>query len=135
MSGIIIFLHIVICLLLIMIILMQSGRGGGLTEAFASAESMFGAQTSSFLIKGTTILASIFLVTNLTLAFISSRKNESIMSKMAAEAAKKAPQQPIVITPPKTEEPQKTEASPAAIKMELPSPTQGAFNKEMPAAL
>lgn len=72
-------LHTLICVLLVCIILMQSGRGGGLTESFASAESMFGAQTSSFLIKGTTILASLFLVTCLSLAFLSTQKNKSLI--------------------------------------------------------
>ena len=100
MSNIFIFLHIVVCVLLILIILMQSGRGGGLTEAFASAESVFGAQTSGFLIKGTTIFASLFLVTCLSLAFLSSRKTESIMAKKAAAEKKAAePSLPAVATP------------------------------------
>ena len=55
MTGLILFLHAIISILLATIILMQSGRGGGLTEGFQAAESLFGAQTSSFLVKGTTI--------------------------------------------------------------------------------
>jgi len=79
MFGFLIFLHIVICLLLVTIILMQSGRGGGLTEGFAAAESMFGAKTNSMLVKGTTIFASIFLVTCLSLAFLSAHQNKSLL--------------------------------------------------------
>ena len=66
MTGFIIFIHTIICIFLVVIILMQSGRGGGLTENFAAAESMFGAKTNVFLIRGTTILASLFLVTCLS---------------------------------------------------------------------
>ena len=78
------FLHALICAVLITIILMQSGRGGGLTESFASAESMFGAQTNEFMVKATTIIAAIFLVTCLSLAVLSSRKAASLMSNKIA---------------------------------------------------
>jgi preprotein translocase subunit SecG len=87
MLTLVIVIHSIVCILLGLIILMQSGRGGGLTEAFASAESVFGAQTSTFLVKGTTILASLFLVTCLSIAFLSSKKSQSIMMNRAAETA------------------------------------------------
>lgn len=80
MFGFVIFIHVLICLLLVTIILMQSGRGGGLTEGFAAAESMFGAKTNAMLVKGTTIFATIFLITCLGLAFLSSRQNKSLLS-------------------------------------------------------
>ena len=59
-----------------MIILMQSGRGGGLTEGFAPAESMFGVKTNEFLIKGTTLLAVFFLnyILNVSCASLSKRE-------------------------------------------------------------
>ena len=80
MTTFIIVIHALICILLSMVILMQSGRGGGLTETFASAESVFGAKTNSFMVKTTAILASLFLVTCLSLAYFSSRKDRSLMS-------------------------------------------------------
>ena len=83
MTGFFMFLHALICLMLVVIILMQSGRGGGLTEAFASAESMFGANTNEFLTKGTTVLASIFLITSLSLAVMSAQKGKSLMTESA----------------------------------------------------
>jgi len=84
MTGFIMFLHAFVCVLLGAIILMQSGRGGGLTENFSSAESMFGAQTSAFLIKATAVLATVFFVTSLGLAILSSRKGKSLMSDKVA---------------------------------------------------
>ncbi len=81
MTGFVIFIHALVCLMLVVIILMQSGRGGGLTEGFAAAESMFGAKTNEFLIKGTTVFATIFLVTCLSLAFLSSDKEKSLMAE------------------------------------------------------
>ena len=79
MTGLFIFIHVLSCVLLIVVVLMQSGRGGGLTEGFASAESMFGAKTNEFMVRSTTWLAAIFLVTSLTLAFLSAKKEESLM--------------------------------------------------------
>ena len=87
MTGFFMFLHAVVSLLLLVIILMQSGRGGGLTESFASAESMFGAKTNEFMIKATTVFASLFLVTCLGLAVVSSQKGKSLMSSKVASQA------------------------------------------------
>jgi preprotein translocase subunit SecG len=84
MFGFITVLHILICVLLGLVILMQSGRGGGLTENFAAAESMFGAQTNTFLVKTTTVFGVVFLVTCLSLAAMSSRREESLMSRKVA---------------------------------------------------
>lgn len=90
MEGLIFFVHVITCVLIIVVILMQSGRGGGLTEGFASAESMFGAHTNEFMIKATTVLAAVFLVTSLTLAVLSAKKEVSVMAKRAADAKEQA---------------------------------------------
>lgn len=74
-------LHAIVCILLIVIILMQTGRRGGLTESMIAAESLFGAQTNAFMVKATTIFATIFLVTCLSLAFLSSKQSQSLMSQ------------------------------------------------------
>ncbi len=87
--GFLLFLHCAVAILLMSAILMQSGKGGGLTEQFASAESIFGARTNVFMVKATAVLAGLFLITGITLAIFSSRENESLMSARAA--AKKLP--------------------------------------------
>jgi len=91
MTGFFIFLHAVISIMLLVIILMQSGRGGGLTESFASAESMFGAKTNEFMIKATTVFASLFLMTCLGLAIVSSQKGKSLMSSKVAPQTQEIP--------------------------------------------
>lgn len=78
--GFILVIHIIVCVLLVITILMQAGRGGGLTETFQSAESMFGTQTNVFMVRFTTILAVIFLSTSLILAFNSSKGEKSLMA-------------------------------------------------------
>ena len=92
MFGFIVFLHVLVCMLLAAIILMQSGKGGGLTENFAAAESMFGAKTNVVLVKATAVLASFFLVTCLTLAFLSSKSNKSLIKGTAAKEGSAMPQ-------------------------------------------
>ena len=83
MTGFVMFLHAGVAIFLIIIILMQSGRGGGLTEGFASAESIFGAKTNEFMIKATTVFATVFLITCLGLAVLSAQKSKSLMSDEA----------------------------------------------------
>src|SRR5471032_354735 len=90
--GFILVIHVIVCVLLVISILMQAGRGGGLTETFQSAESMFGTQTNVFMVRLTTILAVIFLSTSLLLAFHSSKKDQSLMAnqKLLATVPKPA---------------------------------------------
>ena len=78
--GFILVIHVIVCILLVISILMQAGRGGGLTETFQSAESMFGTQTNVFMVRFTTILAVIFLSTSMILALNSSNVDKSLMA-------------------------------------------------------
>ena len=114
MLGFIIVIHVLVCMLLGLVILMQSGRGGGLTETFSGAESMFGAKTNSVLVKATSILAGIFIVTCLSLAFLSSKSNKSLISEdTAPETAKTqaVSAEPVVTTAAPAEQPQATGAN------------------------
>lgn len=72
-------IHIIACLLLIVIVLIQSGRGGGLTESLSGAESIFGTKTNSFLTRATTIFAIIFFITCLSLAILSKQRSKSLL--------------------------------------------------------
>src|SRR5580692_5318769 len=91
--GFILVIHVIVCVLLVITILMQAGRGGGLTETFQSAESMFGTQTNVFMVRTTTVLAAIFLSTSLFLAFNSSKGDKSLMAnkKLLATVPKAQP--------------------------------------------
>ena len=82
--------HVLVCMVLVFIVLMQSGRGGGLTDNFSAAESMFGAKTNTVLVRATTTLAFIFLVTSLSLAFLSSQKDKSLLMNAAQKMEEKA---------------------------------------------
>jgi len=64
--GIVLFIFIVVCILLCLLVLIQSDKGGGISGAIggglAGASSMFGTQdTANVLTKATTICASVFM--------------------------------------------------------------------------
>jgi preprotein translocase subunit SecG len=57
-------LFVLVCLVLILVVLMQKGRGGGLSGAFAGgmASGLLGSKTGDFLTWVTIVLVSVFLV-------------------------------------------------------------------------
>lgn len=79
MFSFVITIHVVACVLLIIIVLIQQGRGGGLIGSLSSAESVFGTKTNSVLVKSTSIFAVIFFITCLFLAFLSMQKSKSLI--------------------------------------------------------
>ena len=95
--GFVLFIHVVACVLLVITILMQAGRGGGLAESFSSAESMFGTQANSLMVRISTVLAAIFLTTSLVLAVYGSKGDKSLMitNKKLLPAKAAAPQLPL----------------------------------------
>jgi len=109
MMGFIIAIHVSVCALLIVIILIQRGRGSGLVESFSGVESMFGTKTNTFLTRTTTVLSTLFLLTCLTLAVLSARQSRSLMRNI-----KPAQQQAL------PEAPKPETATPQASKQEVP---------------
>ena len=80
MSIIVIVLHIVVCLALILIVLLQTGKGADMGAAFGggSSQTLFGSTgASTFLSKATTGAAVLFMLTSLTLAYMSGNQTAS----------------------------------------------------------
>jgi len=83
-------LHVFVCLVLILVVLLQSSKGGGLAGAFGGAggQTMFGGQeTATFLSRLTAYLAVAFMVLSLLLAFLSSRRATQGPRSIVREAA------------------------------------------------
>jgi preprotein translocase subunit SecG len=71
MVGVLLTIHVIVALLLIFIILIQQ-RGGGLSSMFGGGETIFGGRGASpFLTKTTITLFVLFILTSITLAFLS----------------------------------------------------------------
>jgi preprotein translocase subunit SecG len=75
-------IHVITCILLVITILMQAGKGGGLAQGFDSAENLLGAQTNTFMVKVTTVLAVIAFCTCISLAILTSKKQRSLLNDL-----------------------------------------------------
>ncbi len=84
MITILTILHVVVGLSLILIVLLQTGKGATMGAAFGgSSQTVFGsAGASGFLGKVTTSVAIVFMLTSLSLAYFSSKnKTASIVTE------------------------------------------------------
>ncbi len=79
-------IHLIVCLFLIFVILIQSSKGAEMGAAFGgSSQTLFGSRgAATVLSKVTTIAAIVFMLTSLLLAVISVRK-ESVMSSVSVK--------------------------------------------------
>lgn len=92
-------LHVLVSLFLIAVVLLQSGKGAEMGASFGSSgsQSVFGAGGgTSFLSKLTTSAAVIFMLTSLTLAYVSGKSSSSsMMSGKGKPAPVTAPVAPV----------------------------------------
>jgi len=100
MSVFFIILHVLVCLALIMIVLLQTGKGASMGAAFGSgaSQTVFGSQgAGGFLSKITAAAAIIFMLTSLSLSYISDRQigGGSVMEEVTVPAQ----EQPAAPTP------------------------------------
>lgn len=76
-------LHYVLCFVLIVLVLLQAGKGGGLAAAFGggSSETIFGARRGNILTKITAVGVSLFMVTSLLLVIIIPKQISMVQKK------------------------------------------------------
>jgi preprotein translocase subunit SecG len=80
-------LHVLVSILLVLVVLLQAGRGAELGAAFGSmGQANFGRTPTTFLSKFTTGVAVVFMVTSLSLAFIAGDRPGSSVLAPAATA-------------------------------------------------
>ncbi len=97
---IIIILHILVCFALILIVLLQAGKGAEMGAAFGGAsQTLFGSTGSmGFLSKLTTVAAVVFMITSLLLTYSSTRRASTVIKEKPAQTIpaepQKAPVQP-----------------------------------------
>ena len=80
MSLLIVIVHVVVCIALILIVLLQTGKGADMGAAFGggASQTLFGTTgASTFLSKATTAAAIVFMLTSLTLAYMSASNRGS----------------------------------------------------------
>lgn len=102
-------LHYIVCIFLIIVVLLQSGKAADLAGAFGGmgSQTVFGPRGSATVLsKATTIAAILFMLTSLSLSIVATRSGggSSILNKMKTGPAqqKGAPQSgtvPLTVTP------------------------------------
>jgi preprotein translocase subunit SecG len=93
MYGLLITVHILICVGLIVAVLLQSGKGGGLAGgAFGgTAQTVFGGRgATDFMTRATMVLGGAFFLTSLVLALMTSNPGQGARS-LIQEQARRAP--------------------------------------------
>ena len=128
MDTLILTLHIIVCILLIILVLLQSGKegmgvifGGGNTSLFGSSGA------GGILAKLTTLMAVIFVITSLSYTYVTSSRptTESEVLKVRIEepAPATTPQQAAPAPETKAVPPVSQEAAPAASTPAQPTAT------------
>ncbi len=115
MSTAVIILHVIVCLALIFIVLLQHGKGAGIGAAFGgSSQTVFGSTGAApFLAKLTAVAAILFMCTSLGLTMLSRHQERASIMQERPAANKPAPAP--------AEAPVKTE-TPAAPAPTVPAP-------------
>jgi len=126
MYGLLLMLHILVCLALIAVVLLQSGKGGGLASgAFGgTAQTVLGGRgATDFITRATMVLGGAFFVMSLLLALLSSGTSGPGRSLIQEEARRSSaagsPQAP---TRPPLSQPGPNQASPGQQPAGGPTP-------------
>ena len=121
-------LHIAVAVFLILVVLLQTGKGAEMGAAFGgSSQTLFGgAGPAGFMAKLTTTAAIGFMLTSLTLVYMSSTSRTSVIEIPATQMPVQAPGEAVPgaaapgATAPEAVTPE--EAAPAAVTPEAATP-------------
>lgn len=97
MQTFITIIHVLACLVLILVVLLQAGKGANMGAAFGgSSQTVFGSSgAGTFLGKMTALVAIVFMITSLALTYSVSRKGSALFERSASSVTKQA----IPVTP------------------------------------
>jgi preprotein translocase subunit SecG len=72
-------LHVFVCFFLILVVLLQQGRGGGLGAMGGATTQVFGGSgAGNFMTRLTAVCAAIFMLTSISLAYLSSSGDRAL---------------------------------------------------------
>ena len=92
--GFLVVIFVIVCLLLSLLILIQSDKGGGISGAIGGglggASNLLGTQdTANILTRGTTIFAGVFFLLCIVMSFVVSKQNVTVNKSLLQERAEK----------------------------------------------
>jgi preprotein translocase subunit SecG len=131
-------IHVIVCLFLVVVVLLQSGKAADLAGAFGGmgSQTVFGPRGSATVLsKATTIAATLFMVTSLTLSIMATRTGGAVpvIFEKKATPQKNSGQQPppvgstvpIQVTPSVNGEQSPTTTIPMPVQATPTLPPQG----------
>jgi preprotein translocase subunit SecG len=129
--------HVLVCLILIVVVLLQRGKGAEIGAVFGGGASstVFGSRgAGNFFTRLTTGAAIIFMLTSLTLSFLASRSAQDTLfpdgvpeaEQPAAEPESKPEDSPFVEVPAVAEPQPESQSESAAPAAPAPQPGTGA---------
>jgi preprotein translocase subunit SecG len=125
MTNVLLVIHVLAAIAIVVLVLMQQGRGADMGAAFGGgSQTLFGARGSAnFLTRVTGLLAAIFFFTSISLAFLYGRATEpkSVTEQQVEQPAPPATEGDIPAVP---------QSEPAAQQGEVPSPPPAAGGSE-----
>ncbi len=98
MHTVVTIIHIIASVVLIMVVLLQAGKGANMGAAFGGAsQTVFGSSgAGTFLGKMTTLVAAVFMLTSLSLSYFAMPRGASIMNSVSRPVdGKAAPRTPV----------------------------------------
>ncbi len=113
-------IHVIVCLFLIVVILLQSGKAADLAGAFGGmgSQTAFGPRGSATLLsKATTVSAAVFMITSMTLSILAT-KNAGVGTTVLEDTGGKTV--PVRTAPP----PQPAPAGSKTIEIPVPPPSK-----------
>src|SRR5262245_46198501 len=91
MTTLLTIIHVFVCAFLILVVLLQAGKGGGMGIAFGGgggSQTVFGSSgAGNFLTRLTSITAVIFMITSLVLAHNSSQQDSKRLQRLENKRA------------------------------------------------
>ncbi len=125
--------YVIVCIFLILVVLLQAGRGGGMGAAFGgSSQTVFGgAGAGNFLTRLTVVMAALFMLLSATLAYLSSGSDKALENaakaiQMREEARKLDPKDKAK----EAEKPGAASTSTPAVGEQAPAEAEGASTPE-----
>jgi preprotein translocase subunit SecG len=96
MQQLLLVFHVLVCAALVILVLLQQGKGAEMGAAFGSgaSQTLFGSQGSgSFLMKITGICAALFFITSLSLGYLAAHQNKQDVLQNIVNVAAQVPVQ------------------------------------------
>ena len=96
MENFVLILNIILAILLIVVILLQKSEGGALGLGVSQDSFISSRSASNFLTKSTTIIATLFIITSISLTIMSKEKfsSSSVLETIEEEEDSAEPQIP-----------------------------------------